>query len=303
MSSLKEIKGRIASVRSTLKITTAMKMVSSAKLHRAQQMTGNMLPYQSKLGEILEDLLATGVDISAATAKSDSKRVAIVAFSSNSSLCGGYNANAIRNLNNFLSDLYEKGLGKGDIDLYTVGKKINEAARKTGCTIKKEMSTLVDNPKYEDAAALAQSLIDSFNNQEVGRVVLLYNHYQSNSAQPPMVEEYLPMKYSAPQEKPVVPEGELPPLTDEIKPLEDKTIIEPDPAEVVAALLPKVMLLKIYTVLLDTYAAEHAARTLAMQIASDNANDLLEALNLEYNKSRQQAITNELLDIVGGSFS
>jgi len=265
-------------------------MVSSAKLHRAQQWIGNMVPYQSKLSEMLTDLLATGVDISSFAAKNDSKRVAVVAFSSNSSLCGGFNANAIKNFHNAIQPLLESGLAKEDIDVYAFGKKINESLRKSGFNVVKDYSFLIDKPSYDGAAEVARTLIENFNNNEVGRVMLVYNHYKSNASQPPVQEVFLPFNIKGV-------------AADEDMVNDEDLIIEPSPREVVEVLLPKVMKLKIYTVLLDNYAAEHAARTLAMQIASDNANDLLGTLNLEYNKSRQQAITNELLDIVGGSLN
>ncbi len=162
-----------------------------------------------------------------------------------------------------------------------------EAARKTGFCIRRDASALLDKPAYEPAADLARQLIDSFEKGEVGRIVLLYNHYKSNASQPPTREQYLPL--------------ELPAALGNRE--EDDLIVEPGRKEVVEALLPKVLLLKIYTVLMDSYAAEQAARTVAMQLASDNADELLDQLTLEYNKRRQQAITSELLDIVGGSLT
>ena len=314
MSSLKEIKSRIASVRSTLKITSAMKMVSSAKLHRAQQWIGNMVPYQEFLGGILADLVSTGVDISSMVTRNDSKRVAVLAFSSNSSLCGGFNANVIKGFNALVRRLEAEELripseddpekfetlhrGHDDIDVYVIGRKMAEAVRKAGFTAKNDRSDLEDHPSYDGAAELARQLVDSFNAGEIGRVVLLYSHYASNSSQPVTTETYLPFSAETVVST-TSPSGEAA----QPRPMDEDCIIEPTPAEVVEQLLPKVLLLKIYTVLLDNYAAEHAARTLAMQIASDNAEDLLDTLNLEYNKSRQQAITSELLDIVGGSMN
>lgn len=291
MASLKETKTRIASVKSTLQITAAMKMVAAAKLHRAQQAIAGMLPYQEKLHEILQDLLA---DRSVRAAldtpllqDNGSPRVAVVAFSSNSSLCGGFNATAVKSLLGELAALEDAGLQREQIDLYPVGRKVAEAARKTGFPVRRDASSLLDKPAYEPAAELARELTESFEKGEVGRIVLLYNHYKSNAAQPPTREVYLPL--------------ELPAALESRS--DDDLIVEPDRQEVVEALLPKVLLLKIYTVLMDSFAAEQAARTVAMQLASDNADELLDQLTLEYNKRRQQAITSELLDIVGGSLA
>ena len=291
MASLKETKTRIGSVKSTLQITSAMKMVAAAKLHRAQQAIGNMLPYQQKLHEILQDLLAgkgvrEAID-SPLLKAGESDRIALVAFSSNSSLCGGFNATAVKSLLSELDRLEKEGVTRDRIDVYPVGKKMAEAGRKIGITARQHASHLLDKPAYEPAAELAQQLTESFEKGEVGRIVLLYNHYKSNASQPPVRETYLPLS---------LPEADG-------QELEEDLIVEPGKKEVVEALLPKVLLLKIYTVLMDSYAAEQAARTVAMQLASDNADELLEQLTLEYNKRRQQAITSELLDIVGGSLA
>ena len=291
MASLKETKTRIASVKSTLQITAAMKMVAAAKLHRAQQAIGNMVPYQEKLHEILQDLLVgSGVRASVESpllTPSDNRRVAIVAFSSNSSLCGGFNATAVKSLLGELDRLQAEGLTWEDIDFYPAGRKVAEAGRKVGLKAAMDASHLLDKPAYAPAAQLAQTLIERFEKGEIGRIILLYNHYKSNASQPPVRETYLPLT--------------LPETAD--GPVEEDLIVEPVKKEVLESLLPKVLLLKIYTVLMDSYAAEQAARTVAMQLASDNADELLEQLTLEYNKRRQQAITSELLDIVGGSLA
>ena len=291
MASLKETKTRIASVKSTLQITAAMKMVAAAKLHRAQQAIGNMVPYQDKLHEILQDLLAdSGVRTSLDSAllhDNDSRRVAIVAFSSNSSLCGGFNAVAVKSLLSEVETLGKEGIPPEDIDFYPVGKKVAEAGNKIGLHAVQDASHLLDKPAYEPAAAFARELMQHFEAGKVGRIVLLYNHYRSNASQPPVRETYLPLTL---------------PDTAAIQVSED-LIVEPGRKEVLESLLPTVLLLKIYTVLMDSYAAEQAARTVAMQLASDNADELLEQLTLEYNKRRQQAITSELLDIVGGSLA
>lgn len=294
MASLKEIKSRIASVRSTLQITSAMKMVAAAKLHHAQQLIAGMTPYENHLHAILNHLMAMGGE--ASLPSSDSRRVAIVAFSSSSSLCGGFNANIIRHLTNLLETLRGEGLSDADIDLYTIGRKVTEAIRRQGFTVTEDLSTLSDHPSYEGIAALGETLMDAYREGRVGRVLLVYNHYASTASQPSTTETFLPFAASASAAA----------STSASAPAEDNfaeapsIILEPSRDELLHTLLPRTLKLRLYTVLLDANAAEHAARTVAMQIASDNGEKLLGELTLEYNKSRQQKITAEILDIMGG---
>ena len=270
MASLKEVKGRINSINGTLKITSAMKMVASAKLHKAQGDIENMLPYERRLHHMLTNFLSSGQSVeSPFIVKRDVRKIAIVVFASNSSLCGGFNANVIRHLQETVAE-YAQAVRKDDILIYPVGRKVADAVKKMGYT-----------PMAD----------------EIQEVILLYNHFKSSSSQILTKEAYLPLDLSAEQKN---QEGE-----DDTRKfhMEADYIIEPSAERVMQELLPKVLRLKIYTVLLDSAAAEHAARTMAMQIATDNANDLLQELTLLYNKSRQQAITNELLDIVGGTMA
>lgn len=312
MSSLKEIKSRISSVKNTLKITSAMKMVASAKLHKAQMAIAGKLPYEQKLHHILagilqdddlhkalHDKLGFGnphghspivlqdVSENELPTKERVSRVAILAISSNSSMCGAFNANILKNFDATINSLLDSGYSKDDIDIYSVGRKITDHARKAGLQILEDLSDIAGKPDYETASDLAHSLVDSFAEGIVSQVILIYSHFASTSSQPIIRENYLPLAlhdydYT---EEPV------------------DYILEPDPLELVRHLLPKVLGLKIYTVLLDAAAAEHAARTVAMQIASDNANDLISELTLAYNKGRQQAITAEILDLVGGTMA
>ena len=285
MASLKEVKGRIATVNNTRKITSAMKMVASAKLHKAQGAITNMLPYERRLHGLLTNLLGGGEVLIWNTPR-EVKRVALVVFSSNSSLCGGFNANVIKHATQWL-DAYQS-LGKENILLYPVGKKVADALSKMGYAVQGNFQHLADKPSFAEAAELAQGLMNLFTRGEVDRVELLYNHFKSTASQILTREVYLPMQTSG-----NTMEGK-----------EDMDyILEPSREELLATLLPKVLRMKLYTVLLDSNASEHAARTMAMQIATDNADDLLQELTLMYNKTRQQAITNELLDIVGGSMA
>lgn len=289
MASLKEVKGRIASVNNTRKITSAMKMVASAKLHKAQAAIENMLPYERKLNHILTNFLSAGNEVdSPFIAKREVKRVAIVVFASNTSLCGGFNANVIRHLTGMLDEY--KSLGVENVFLYPVGRKVAEGVKKLGFEPEGDFQHMADKPSYQEAADLAAGLMARFLHHDIDKVELLYNHFRSTAVQALTRETYLPIALAA--DKHAEESGSMPDY-----------LVEPSAEAIMEELLPKVLRMKMFTVLLDSNAAEHAARTMAMQIATDNANDLLQDLTVMYNKSRQQAITNELLDIVGGSMA
>ena len=290
MASLKEVKTRINSVQSTRKITSAMKMVASAKLHKAQGAIENMLPYQRKLNKILTNFLSADLPVeSPFCVERPVKRVAIVAFSSNSSLCGAFNANVLKM---FLQTVGEyRELGQDNILIYPVGKKIEEAVKKLGFFPQGSYQKLADKPSYDEAAALAKLLMELFLEKNIDRVELIYHHFKSMGVQELLRERYLPINLSAVQND------------EERGGVVNDYIIEPSAAQLIADLIPQVLSQKIFTAALDSNASEHAARTLAMQIATDNANELIQELTKQYNKTRQQAITNELLDIVGGSMA
>ena len=290
MASLKEVKGRIATVNNTRKITSAMKMVASAKLHKAQGAITNMLPYEQRLHGLLTNLLGGG-DVLTWNTPREVKRIALVVFSSNSSLCGGFNANVIKHATQWIDG--HQSLGKENILIYPVGKKVADALVKSGYAVQGDFQGMANHPSFAEAASLAQELMDMYTRGEVDRVELLYNHFKNTASQILTHEVYLPMR-SCHSER-----------SEESRkhPQETDYILEPSREELLATLLPKVLRMKLYTVLLDSNASEHAARTMAMQIATDNADDLLQELTLMYNKTRQQAITNELLDIVGGSMA
>jgi F-type H+-transporting ATPase subunit gamma len=287
MASLKAVKDRIATVTSTRKITSAMKMIASSKLHKAQSRIENMLPYERRLNRILIDFLAfDSEERSIYTENRVVKSVAIVVFSSNASLVGGFNANVIRRVAVMLDEY--KYLGIENIHIYPVGKKVAEAVKKLGFKVEGNFTNLAEKPSYEEASDLARILMDKFKKKKIDKVELLYHHFKNTAVQSLTQDVFLPIEF--PKVERHFPEHM------------DDFIIEPNSREIMESLVPKVLLIKMYTVLLDSNASEHAARTMAMQLATDNANDLLQELNLQYNKTRQQAITNELLDIVGGSF-
>lgn len=282
MASLKEIKGHIQSVKSTLKITAAMKMVASAKLRKAQSAIEGMLPYEQMLRRTLDEVTKYVRPDGDWSAGREPRRVVLVCFSSNSSLCGGFNANVIREAKSRLAQLRADGVE--EITVYSIGRKIADALRKAGYPSPVDYTALSAKPAYEEAAELSDRLVKDFLEGRIDRVELIYNHFVNAAAQRPVRETYLPIT--------------LPPAGEEES--ADEYIIEPDKEELLSTLLPKTLKLKIYTVLLDSAAAEHAARTIAMQTASDNAEDLLQELSLEYNKSRQAKITAEILDLAGG---
>ena len=238
---------------------------------------------------------------------------AIVAIASNSSLCGGFNINVIHKVQEVVAEIRKAG---GEAEVISVGRKMAEAMRKAGFA-PEDHADLVGRNTFEKSAAFAQTLIDAFNSGRYGRIVLIYNHFVSTASQKVQVEQYLPFAgveggnpFLRPSGKPDPSQrGWVPPVTatggydsemDSTLP-DNQYILEPSREEILATLLPQVMRLRIHTVLLDSIAAEHAARTLAMQAASDNAEDLLAELTLEYNKGRQQKITSEILDLIGGA--
>jgi F-type H+-transporting ATPase subunit gamma len=288
MASLKEVKGRITSVTSTQKITAAMKMVASAKLRKAQGQIERFQPYQLRLNEILNDFLASETDFTSPFAeKRELKSVAIVVISSNSSLCGAFNSNIIKLFERELA-AYDD-LSKENIYIYPLGKKIYDAVVKMDLKPEGEFSELMDKPGFEGAKEIMDKLMTDFLAKKVDRVKLIYTHFKSTASQQLICEQVLPIVLA----------------NKKAKAGSDKRaadyIVEPDKPSVIASLLPKSLRSKMYASILDSAAAEHAARTVAMQIATDNAGDLLDDLTIQYNKTRQQAITSELLDIVGGS--
>ncbi|WP_294543476.1 F0F1 ATP synthase subunit gamma [uncultured Bacteroides sp.] len=296
MASLKEVKTRINSVKSTRKITSAMKMVASAKLHKAQGAIENMLPYQRKLNKILTNFLSADLPVESPYVKErEVKRVAIVAFSSNTSLCGAFNANVIKMLLQTIGEY--RTLGQDNILIFPVGKKVDEAVKRMGFQPQEAAPTLSDKPTYQEASDLAHRLMEMYVSGEVDRVEIIYHHFKSMGLQILLRETYLPIDLTH-----IIDEEELKDKEEvEEHEIANDYIIEPNAEELIANLIPTVLSQKLFTAAVDSNTSEHAARTLAMQVATDNANELIQDLTKQYNKSRQQAITNELLDIVGGS--
>ena len=292
MASLKEVKNRIKSVTSTRKITSAMKLVASSKLHRAQAAIERMLPYEQQLNGIMSRFIGEmeGEISSPFTAKRSVTRAVIVAYSSNSSLCGAFNSNVIKTLEETAKELKSKGVMH--IEVLAIGAKVGEKAKKMGYDITDCHEKMLDHPQFAEITAIAAEQMDRYKKNEIDEVILIYNHFKSTSQQVLTKETVLPiaLDYEKADEKKDITKQML------------DYIIEPSKEELIESLIPKVLHLKFFTALLDSIASEHSARVIAMQTATDNADDLLHDLTLTYNKTRQAAITTEILDIVGGSF-
>ena len=287
MASLREIKTKITSVKSTQQITSAMQMVSTVKLTKAQRVTERFRPYQQKISELLTNFLSSQeTSPSEFEEVRELNKVAIVVFSSNMSLCGSFNANVIKEFTKVTHELSH--LPKENIEVYAIGKQIAHAVKKLGFKPKFESNDLANIPNYEDTVKMADELMKQFREKKIDKVIVIYHHFRSKGSQILTRDTVLPLSL------------------DKLKEEKDNTyisyIVEPDKETILAELIPQVIKLKIYSALLESHTSEHAARSIAMQGATDNADDLLEELSLVYNKSRQQSITNELLDIIGATF-
>lgn len=297
MASLKEVKDRIDSVKSTKKITSAMKMIATAKLRKSQQAIASFLPYSTKLNEILTNLLASENSIDSVYAqKREIKKIAIVAFSSNSSLCGGFNANILKELTITLSKS-EKLAGKENVVIYPFGKKVLDFAKKSNLNIEYNplFLQLADHPAFAPILEISKELVNRFLTKEIDQIILVYTHFKSMGSQIVQSKVYLPFDLQS-----VVDKLEIASPSSKSNQNVDY-ILEPEKSELLAHLIPKVLASNLFAALLDSNASENAARSLAMQIATDNAEELVGDLTIEYNKNRQAAITNQLLDIIGGA--
>ncbi len=288
MANLKEVRNRISSVNNTMQITSAMKMVSAAKLRRAQDAVTQMRPYSLKLQEILGGL-SSGLDASEnAFGRTDSvNSVLIVAITSNRGLCGGFNSQVIKRVQRMIQNKY---LGK-NVTILTFGKKAEDAFRKTdnfikGSLLPRHTSEIFDNLDFDHASAAATKIMNAFAAKQFDKVVLVYNHFKNAATQIVQEEQFLPV---APLE-----------LSTRTVSNQDY-IFEPNKTEIVHDLIPKSLKTQFYKSLLDSFAGEHGARMTAMHKATDNASDMLKDLKLTYNKARQAAITTEILEIVGGA--
>lgn len=282
MANLKEIRNRIASVGSTMQITSAMKMVSAAKLKKAQDAITAMRPYSEKLTELLQNLSASldGDTGSAYAAQRDVKKVLVVAITSNRGLAGAFNSNIIKEAKTLATETYA---GK-QVDFVTLGKKGNDILKKTH-TIVEYNNGIFDELSFESTSVIAEKLMELYANGSYDKIVLVYNLFKNAATQLVMTEQFLPI---------------LPPKSTETSANADY-LFEPSKVEIVEGLIPKSLKTQLFKALRDSVASEHGARMTAMHKATDNATELRDALKLQYNKARQAAITNEILEIVGGA--
>ncbi|NDB34744.1 MAG: ATP synthase F1 subunit gamma [Flavobacteriia bacterium] len=286
MANLKEIRNRISSVSSTMQITSAMKMVSAAKLKRAQDAITKLRPYASKLRYILENVSGT-LDLSENPFSENrgNEKVLLVAVTSNRGLCGGFNSNVIKKVQWLMREEY----AQSKVSVVCLGKKIKDVIKRTEYYFTQEglskHEDITGAVSFERASEVGQELMRLFETKEFDRIVLVYNRFVNAVTQSVEVEDFLPL--SAP--------------TDDVSKSANDYIFEPEKEEIIAALIPKSLKTQLFKALLDSIAAEHAARMTAMHKATDNASELRKSLKLSYNKARQAAITNEILEIVGGA--
>ncbi|MCO5267734.1 MAG: ATP synthase F1 subunit gamma [Brumimicrobium sp.] len=286
MANLKEIKNRITSISSTMQITQAMKLVSAAKLKRAMDAITQLRPYANKTQEILENVSAS-LDLSENkfAEQREVNNVLLIPISSNRGLCGGFNQNVNKTINSLLN-----GELKGkNVEILTIGKKVNDAFKRSGRVNRPESlsaaEAIFDDLTFEHVSKYAQFVMDSFISKKYDKVVIVYNEFKNAAVQIPRAEQMLPIM-------PASAEG-----GNEV----GDYIFEPSKHEIISELIPKSLKLQLYKAVLDSHASEHGARMTAMHKATDNASELNKSLKLEYNKARQAAITNEILEIVGGA--
>ena len=290
MANLKAIRVRLSSVKSTRQITSAMKMVAAAKLRKAQDAIVQLRPYASKLNEIQAGLSAalrdTEIENIYAERKTIKGKVLIVLVTSNKGLCGAFNANVIRDARRLMTEKYAEQMRKGDLWFMPVGKKGNDALKKMKCNILEDHSDLYTGLSFERVAKVADRLTELYLTGEFDTIELVFNQFRNAAVQRLTEEVYLPITVAD-----TGSEGAV--STD--------YIYEPDQVSIVSELIPKTLRIKLYKALLDSFAAEHGARMTAMHQATDNATDLIRDLTLQYNKARQAAITNQLLEVVSGA--
>jgi len=290
MANLKEIRQRISSVKSTRQITSAMKMVSAAKLKRAQDAITQIRPYASRLHDVIGQVSGAVNDknVSPLTAAREPEKVLLVVITANRGLCGGFNANIAKATMERVAQHYPAQKEKGNVDLLFIGKKGGEILKSKGWGIWPSMNELIDKPTFIKTEAVADSLIQQFIENKYDRIDLIYNQFKNAATQNLAVERFLPIKPVSQSEGP----NNHPFF-----------IFEPDLEKLVLSLIPEALKVQLFKALLDSVASEHGARMTAMHQATDNATDMIRNLTLDYNKARQAAITNELIEIVAGAES
>ena len=294
MAGLKEVRIRIASVKSTQQITNAMKMVAASKLRKAQTAIIKLRPYAAKLREILQNLSAS-IDSSDENIYSQERRVEkvlLVVVASNRGLCGAFNSNIIKTAVNLANERYPEQFAAGNVHFLTIGRKATEFFRKRKFNVLESHDELFDSLTFANAAPLAESLMKRFAAKEYDRIELVYNQFKNAAVQRITIEQYLPI---APPSGDAAAAPGAPPT-----PVADY-IFEPGKETIVRELIPKTLRIQLFKAVLDSFASEQGARMTAMQKATENAKDLIRDLNITYNKVRQNSITNAILEIVSGA--
>ena len=288
MANLKEVRLRIVSVSSTQQITKAMKMVSAAKLRRAQNAIMQMRPYANKLKEIMENVSASseGNDGGEFSQVREVKNVLIVAINSNRGLAGAFNSNIIRTVNRLITDEYSAQRKEGGVKVLAIGKKAADYFAKSKDLFLGHHNDIYANLNFEAASAIATKIMSDFKDGKFDKVVVVYNLFKNAAVQYVQTEQLLPLQ---------------PPAVTEKKKSNADYIFEPGKTEIVQELIPKSIRIQLYKALLDSHASEHGARMTSMNKATDNAGELIRDLRISYNKARQAAITNEILEIVAGA--
>jgi F-type H+-transporting ATPase subunit gamma len=298
MPSLKEVRSRISSTISTSQITSAMKMVSAAKLRKAQDAIIQMRPFSQKLKEILHNLVASaGSSVGVFGKERNPDKVLVIAINSNRGLCGGFNANVIKAINAMLHDKYAEQFKKGNVSFLCIGKKASDFFKKTQPKLVSH-NELWDKLNYDNVAIVMDDVLKKYASGEIDRVEIVYNQFKNAATQILITEQILP--FSTPQ----TPKGASnTPSRGQGAEGKGKPdyIFEPDKEEIIKELIPYTLKVRLYSAMLDSFAAEHGARMTAMHKATDNATELLKSLRLTYNKARQASITKEILEIVGGA--
>ena len=303
MANLNEVRTRIESVNSTKQITSAMKMVAASKLRKSQNAIVALRPYAEKFGEILNRLLAVSSQQSAVNGQqstvnsqqSTTNRVLIVPLSSNKGLCGTFNANVIRETINLIKDEYLDFLDDNRVDILCVGSKVEEALKFKKCPVIGNENVLLDDLTYENAAAFAERLMKYYEDKKYSKIVFVYNQFKNAATQVLVKEQFLPIVSQQSTDNGHLSESVSKSVS------ESDYIYMPNKEELLGSMIPKSLKLQVYKILLDSFASEQGARMISMTQATDNATELLKELNLSYNKARQSAITNELVEIVSGA--
>ena len=286
MANLKEVRTRIESVNSTKQITSAMKMVAASKLRKAQNSIMALRPYADKFSEILERIMSSCQLPTANGQQPASNNILIIPLSSNKGLCGTFNANVIRETINLIKDEYQELFDNGKVDILCVGSKVEEALRFKKYPVVGNENILLDDITYDNAAAFAERLMKYFDDKKYDKIVFVYNQFKNAATQALVTEQFLPVISQQTTAKSQEP-------TD--------YIFMPNKEDIFKEMLPKSLKLQVYKILLDSYASEQGARMISMTQATDNATELLKELNISYNKARQSAITNELVEIISGA--